>query len=374
VQKERAAGKSDAERAAAEARKVKAAAAAQEAELAKLLRASIKQEPVPDGVDPKSIVCAFFKAKLCEKGDRCKFSHDLTVQRKALKIDLYSDRRDGAEGGDGKAAEDEMANWDTAKLEAVVKTKHGAEAGLKTKTDIVCKFFLDAIEAELYGFFWVCPNGGAACKYRHALPSGYVFKSKKAREEEAAAKRDEEMNAPDITERIEEERARLPSTGLTPVTAESFAAWKARRDERRKAEAKDAAEEAAKKGAASGRDLKLLSGRALFAVNQDLFKDDDAAGGLATYARRDEDEAGDEGEGEGEGEGDGDGDGEGDGGGDGEDGEGEEEEDEAGEGEDGDAGGGGGGGGEDDDADENEGAGGGGGGAAKAAPEGGGEG
>lgn len=39
-------------------------------------------------------------------------------------------------------------------------------------TTIVCKFFLDAIEEEKYGWFWVCPNGGKACKYRHALPPG----------------------------------------------------------------------------------------------------------------------------------------------------------------------------------------------------------
>jgi hypothetical protein len=58
-----------------------------------------------------------------------------------------------------------------------------------------------------------------------------VYKSKKARDAEAAAalllQSDE-----DITEQIEAERARLPSGG-TPVTAESFAAWKKARDERR---------------------------------------------------------------------------------------------------------------------------------------------
>lgn len=46
------------------------------------------------GVDPKSIVCEFYKAGQCQKGFKCKFSHDLNVQRKGEKIDIYSDKRD----------------------------------------------------------------------------------------------------------------------------------------------------------------------------------------------------------------------------------------------------------------------------------------
>jgi hypothetical protein len=54
------------------------------------------------GVDPKSILCQFFKAGTCQKGAKCKFSHDIDVERKAEKIDLYSDqRKDKAD--DGKA-------------------------------------------------------------------------------------------------------------------------------------------------------------------------------------------------------------------------------------------------------------------------------
>ena len=41
----------------------------------------------------------------------------------------------------------------------------------------VCKYFLDAVEKKQYGWFWVCPNGGKNCHYRHALPPGYVLKS-----------------------------------------------------------------------------------------------------------------------------------------------------------------------------------------------------
>jgi hypothetical protein len=33
------------------------------------------------------------------------------------------------------------------------------------------------VEKKQYGWFWVCPNGGKECRYRHALPPGYVLKS-----------------------------------------------------------------------------------------------------------------------------------------------------------------------------------------------------
>lgn len=49
------------------------------------------------GVDPKSILCEYFKAGQCTKGFKCKFSHDLNVQRKGEKIDIYSDKRDEGE-------------------------------------------------------------------------------------------------------------------------------------------------------------------------------------------------------------------------------------------------------------------------------------
>ena len=97
------------------------------------------------------------------------------------------------------------------------------------ETIITCLHFLTAVEDEKYGWRWECPNGGVKCQYRHMLPEGYVLTSKKERE--AAKKEAEEAkkNAKTIEEEIEEERLALKADGLTPVTKESFFAWKERR-------------------------------------------------------------------------------------------------------------------------------------------------
>ena len=44
------------------------------------------------GVDPKSIVCEYFRQGRCTKGHKCKYSHDLNVERKGGKIDLFTER------------------------------------------------------------------------------------------------------------------------------------------------------------------------------------------------------------------------------------------------------------------------------------------
>jgi hypothetical protein len=49
-----------------------------------------------------------------------------------------------------------MEDWDEDKLAEVVNKKHGAEKS--TQTDIICKFFLDAVENNKYGWFWECPD------------------------------------------------------------------------------------------------------------------------------------------------------------------------------------------------------------------------
>lgn len=96
----------------------------------------VKQK-VPEGADPKSVVCQYFLQGLCgtfmmmtmcfdvlcvndthrhsaEKGDKCPFSHDRSKLRKGPKIDLYTDKRE---------VTDTSANWDEDKLNAVVEIR-----------------------------------------------------------------------------------------------------------------------------------------------------------------------------------------------------------------------------------------------------------
>lgn len=159
----------------------------QEKELSDLFKAVITVPKLAFGEDPKSVICPFFKAGRCDKGDRCKYSHDLSLNtRKSAKKDIHTDTRD-------EKKQETNADWDRDKLEEVLRQKEGKRP--QTTTKIVCRYFLDAIEKECYGWFWQCPNGPecvcsgcltCSCKYRHALPEGYVYKSRAEREAEAA--------------------------------------------------------------------------------------------------------------------------------------------------------------------------------------------
>ena len=174
-----------------------------------------------------------------------------------------------------------MENWDDAELDRVIAQKD-SNKGAVTTTDIVCKYFLEAVETFKYGWFWECPNGGKSCKYRHRLPPGYVLKRDQVKEDDGPTISIEEL--------VEEERAKL--VGGTPVTLESFTAWK----EKRRLKAKEA-EEAVKKDLktkkAAGKELAGASGRQLFDVNPELFVDDDAAADeYVREASDDEDDAG----------------------------------------------------------------------------------
>ena len=64
-----------------------------EREQAALLK-PVQVQKVPFGVDPKTVLCAYFKAGHCERGSKCKFSHDKDVGRKVEKRNLYEDKRD----------------------------------------------------------------------------------------------------------------------------------------------------------------------------------------------------------------------------------------------------------------------------------------
>lgn len=94
-----------------------------------------------------------------------------------------------------------------------------------------------------------------SCKYRHALPPGFVLKPKGKKKED-----DENPNAISIEEFLEVERHKLPAK-LTPVTPESFAEWKKNRVDKKAAEqdalkkSKETQIQAGKAGGMSGRDL-----------------------------------------------------------------------------------------------------------------------
>ncbi|XP_041057696.1 zinc finger CCCH domain-containing protein 15 [Carcharodon carcharias] len=180
-------------------------------ELNELFKPVVVAQKISKGADPKSVVCAFFKQGQCTKGDKCKFSHDLTLERKSEKRSMYVDARDE------ELEKDTMENWDVRKLEEVVQKKHG-DAEQK-KTVIVCKHFLEAIENNKYGWFWVCPGGGDSCMYRHALPPGFVLKKNQKKEIK------EEISLEDL---IEKERAAL-GPDVTRITLETFLEWKKRK-------------------------------------------------------------------------------------------------------------------------------------------------
>lgn len=187
----------------------------------------VQQQKVPFGVDPKSILCEFFKNGVCSKGNKCKFSHDVNVGRKDAKKDLYTDARAEKEA-------DTMDNWDEEKLRKVILSKHGNP---KTSTDKVCKYFIDAVENDKYGWFWVCPNGGTECMYKHALPPGFVLKTKEQKKLERLAKESE----PEITleEFIDLERGKMDKSKFTPITLKTFTEWKKKQLEKKAEKNKD---------------------------------------------------------------------------------------------------------------------------------------
>lgn len=250
-----------------EKREKKKEADRKKAEEASLFR-PVQSQKVSAGADPKSVLCAFHKQGLCKKGDKCKFSHDLSLERKSEKRSLYVDER-------GELEQDTMDNWDQDKLEEVVSKKHGTDG--PKPTEIVCKHFLEAIDKGLYGWFWVCPNGGDKCHYRHALPPGFVLKKDQKKEAKTAEITIEEL--------VERERAQLGSN-LTKITLDSFMEWKKRKlSEKKETLARELAKKKSdfKAGKALG-----VSGREMFMFNPELIRgDDDEA--EEVYTRRNDD-------------------------------------------------------------------------------------
>ncbi|XP_057304478.1 zinc finger CCCH domain-containing protein 15-like [Hydractinia symbiolongicarpus] len=242
-------------------------------ELNALFKPVQQAQKVAAGVDPKSVLCTYFKNGTCQKGNKCKFSHDLSIERKSEKRSMYDDERD--------EKKETMDDWDQDTLEEVIKKKHGASNTIKT--EIVCKFFLDAIEKSLYGWFWSCPNG-EKCIYRHALPPGFVLNKDKKKQED-----DEEKVS--LEEHIENERNQLTGE-LTPVTIQTFLAWKKRKVEEKKEKLKK--EMSQKKEAfKSGKSMLKISGKEVFLFKPELADadDDEADDDYSLYIREENREA-----------------------------------------------------------------------------------
>ena len=177
---------------------------------------------MPKGQDPKSIICSFYRSGLCMKGAKCKFSHDLSFEPvKEEKPDLYTDTR-------------------------------------PVISEVLCQFFIDAVEGEKHGWFWKCPNG-EECIYRHALPEDYVFK----REEKKVESDDEDKVT--LEESLDLERGKLP-IGQANITFEEFMQWVTEDNQKREEELKE------RRGPMKG-----VSGRVLFEHNAGLFEDDEGA-------------------------------------------------------------------------------------------------
>jgi len=234
----------------AEEKKRKEETKKQEDEMKALFKPAASIQKIESGVDPKSVFCAFFKQGLCKKGDKCKFSHDPAVEKKSAKRNVYEETHDEQEG---------MDEWDDDKLAEVVAKKHGSEKS--NTTDIICKYFLDALENNKYGWFWECPQNGKNCMYKHALPKGFVLKKDKKKME----KDKEEISLEDL---IEKERANLDTTKLTKVTIETFVAWKKKKLKEKK-EAAEKVKDKKKKDLKSGQ-TGGLSGKDIFTFNPSI--------------------------------------------------------------------------------------------------------
>ncbi|TSR51435.1 Zinc finger CCCH domain-containing protein 15 [Bagarius yarrelli] len=219
---------------------------------------------------------------------------------------------------------DTMENWDEKKLEEVVNKKHGEAEKKKAKTQIVrstplwvlryvffgvflchgffwvlicqvCKYFLEAIENNKYGWFWVCPAGGDGCMYRHALPVGFVLKRRRRRTSVRQTLPESESDTFEKRRRRKEElklhqtseRAAL-GVNVTRITLETFLSWKKRKRQEKITKAQQDMERK-KADFKAGKSLGV-SGREVFEFRPELVNDDDEEADDTKYSKDDDDD------------------------------------------------------------------------------------
>ncbi|GIQ88409.1 hypothetical protein KIPB_010652 [Kipferlia bialata] len=205
-------------------------------------------------------MCALFLHGLCTKGDKCKYSHDkATTGKQRQKRDIHQDDRDD--------------HADCTLEEAVAAIQNRDARSTKNKSERVCRFFLEAIEQEKIGYFWECPNivRFGHCKYRHALPAGFILKRDAVAQRVSANTRD--LDNHQLEDEIEAKRAQI--TNGTPVTPETFAAWKAARLVKKQEEAakatKDKNEEQRRAGIV--RQFLGVTGSKMFELDPSMFEE-----------------------------------------------------------------------------------------------------
>jgi hypothetical protein len=74
-----------AEKASEARRAAKQSQQALEREMAVMFRTV--QKTAKQGMDPKSVLCEYFKQGICVRGAKCKYSHDASQVRKVAKLD-----------------------------------------------------------------------------------------------------------------------------------------------------------------------------------------------------------------------------------------------------------------------------------------------
>lgn len=209
--------------------------------------------------DPnKKKMCPFFKAGVCDKGKKCKLSHEMDKDAFGEAANIYIDPRN--QNKDEAEDKDNINNWDEKKLNEVVNF-NSKKYSTNKPTEIVCKHFLDAVDKKIYGWFWVCPNG-FNCIYKHALPQGYILK----RDMDALGGR--EVPKSRIEDIIDEQIYHMDKKGLTPVTHEKFLEWKKKRMERKKKETEERLKQDLINAGHKTKFDKILSGKSLFVFNQ----------------------------------------------------------------------------------------------------------